>query len=127
MFRSNGVIFFENEKYVDVNVAHFVFPDIYTESCETKSVINENNETFSNENISEEESETQDILENNGRPQRVCRVQERFNTYVGNSWEFMQYASVAVSDVSSPNSYKEALNSEKSREWINATKEKTES
>ena len=39
----------------------------------------------------------------------------------------MQYASVAVSDVNSPNSYKEALNSEKSREWINATKEEIES
>ena len=74
MFRSNDVIFFENEKYVDVNLAHSVFPDIYTESCETKSVINENNETFYYENISEEESETQDILQTNGRPQRVCRV-----------------------------------------------------
>ena len=74
MFRSNDVIFFENEKYVDVNVANSVFPDIYTESCETKSVINENNETFYYENISEEESETQDILQTNGRPQRVCRV-----------------------------------------------------
>ena len=39
----------------------------------------------------------------------------------------MEYVSVAVSDVSSPNSYEEALNSEKSREWINATKKEIES
>ena len=42
MIRSNDVIFFENEKYVDVNATHFVFPDIYTESSEINSVINEN-------------------------------------------------------------------------------------
>ena len=34
---------------------------------------------------------------------------------------------VAVSDVNSPNLYKEALNSEKPREWINTTKEEIES
>ena len=39
----------------------------------------------------------------------------------------MEYASVAVSGVNSPNLYKEALNSEKSREWINVTKEEIES
>ena len=39
----------------------------------------------------------------------------------------MEYASVAISDVNSPNSYKEALNSEKLREWINATKKEIES
>ena len=37
------------------------------------------------------------------------------------------YALVAVSDVNSPNLYKEALNSKKSRKWINATKETVES
>ena len=39
----------------------------------------------------------------------------------------MEYASVTISDVNSPNSYKEALNSEKLREWINATKKEIES
>ena len=50
---------------------------IYTESSETNFVINENNKTFSNENISEEESKTQDTHEVNDRPQRVCRAPER--------------------------------------------------
>ena len=124
MIRSNDVIFFENEKYVDLNATHFVFPDIYTESSETNSVINENISIFiSNRNISKEESETQDTHEINGRPQLVRRAPEQYNTYVGDWWEFMEYVSVAVSDVNSPHSYKEALSSEKSREWINATKE----
>ena len=39
----------------------------------------------------------------------------------------MEYALVAVSNVNSPNSYKEALNSEKLRKWINGTKETVES
>ena len=127
MLCSNEVIFFQNEKYVDVNATDSVFPGIYTESSEIDYVINENKETFSNENISEEESKTQDTHEINDRPQRVRRAAERYNTYVRDWWEFMEYASVAVSDVNSPNSYKEALNSQKSREWINTTKEEMES
>ena len=63
MLRSHDVIFFENEEYVDVNANHSVFPNIYTESSERNSVINENDETFFNENISEEESKTQDTHE----------------------------------------------------------------
>ena len=39
----------------------------------------------------------------------------------------MEYASVAISHVNSPNSHKGALNSEKSREWTNATKKEIES
>ena len=115
MLCSNDVIFFENEKCIDVNATHSVFPDMYTESSEITSVINENNKTFSNKNISEEESKTQDTDEINDRPQRVRRAPKRYNTYVRDWWAFMEYASVAVSDVNSPNSYKEALNSEKSR------------
>ena len=82
---------------------------------------------ISNKNISKEESETQDTHEINDRPQLVRRAPERYNTYVGDWWEFMEYVSVAVSDVNSPHSYKEALSSEKSRELINATKEEIES
>ena len=39
----------------------------------------------------------------------------------------MEYASVATSDVNPPNLYNEPLNSKKSREWINATKEEIQS
>ena len=127
MLRSHDVIFFENEEYVDVNANHSVFPNIYTESSERNSVINENDETFFNENISEEESKTQDTHEINDRPQRVRRAPERYNTYVGDWWEFMEHVSVAASDVNPPNLYNEPLNSEKSREWINATKEEIQS
>ena len=38
MLRSNDVIFFENEKYIDVHATHSVFLDIYTESSETNFV-----------------------------------------------------------------------------------------
>ena len=89
MLCSNEVIFFQNEKYVDVNATDSVFPGIYTESSETDYVINENKKTFSNENISEEESKTQDTHEINDRPQRVRRAAERYNTYVRDWWEFM--------------------------------------
>ena len=32
MLCSNDIIFLENEKFVDVNATHYVFPDMYTQS-----------------------------------------------------------------------------------------------
>ena len=75
MLRSNNVSFSKMKStstYTQL-IPYFL---IYTESSETNFVINENNKTFSNENIPEEESKTQDTHEVNDRPQRVCRAPE---------------------------------------------------
>ena len=92
MLHSNDIILFKNENYININTTHSVFPDIYTESSETSPVISENNKTFSNINISEEESKTQETHEINDRPQLVHRVQEQYNPCVRDWWEFMEYA-----------------------------------
>ena len=127
MVRSRDVIFVEDkfsEKLSQKDVLEIVnIPErdsIQYHNTDDELADGEDQATIINEEPTPEE-------EAPVRPQRERTAPERLGAVTGEWWNFVEEASVAITDLEEPKSIKQALNGPNSKQWSKAVKEEFES